>query len=226
MMTSNRLADLPAAACWWRYSWVDLADWPDKANTLVVVPVFGFCDWGFEAGLDQEERLGTAVLGAAWEALGGTPPLLVAPPQRFVLGPSADAFWAMPYSLATRLLREPLTPMAAAGFRRIVFFNTSPWNVDLVDAVARDARIDLGLQMSCVNLSGLGLDLGPSAPAADGDRWRCWLNGGEAAASLVSEAGTRLAGLFRELAARPPLPHGGAIRPADPAPFRSGKGAV
>ncbi|MCU0792974.1 MAG: creatininase family protein, partial [Opitutaceae bacterium] len=150
-------------ATFWPWSrWTELARWPDKADTVVVLPVTGLADWGLDAPLDAEETVALSILRAA-AARPALPAgrLLVLPPQRFVAGSSESCAFAVDVPTAHAALDEWCASVAAAGFRRIVLYNSSPWNEELVDAAARDIRIARGLQMFCVNLSALGLDFAP-----------------------------------------------------------------
>ncbi len=149
---------------WARYSWTDFARWRDVEKTVVLVPLAGCCDWGLGHPLDVEEVLGMAVLKAAAEGddLGPEPvKWLVVPPLRFVCGAGAGSAFAATPTATYRLIEEVVGSVAAAGFSRIVLYNTSPWNEAVVDVVGRDLRIERGWQLFCVNLSGLGFDLLP-----------------------------------------------------------------
>ncbi len=216
------VSDLPAptplciaddATFWPWHPWTDFANWPDKAATTVVLPVTGFADWGLDAPLDAEETVLLSVLRAA-AARPALPAgkLLTLPPQRFVVGPSATCAFAVDAPTALAALDEWCACVAASGFRRIVFYNSSPWNEELVDAAARDIRIDRGIQMFCVNLSALGLDF---APWRGGERAALRALLAELAATdsgpLLASAADHLARLLVEISARPPLPRDGAL---------------
>lgn len=196
----------------WRI-WTDFARMPDKASTTVVLPIAGFADWGLDAPLDAEETVLLSVLRAA-ATLPALPPgkLLVLPPQRFVVGPSDTCAFAVDTPAAHAALEEWCASVAAAGFRRIVFYNSSPWNEELADAAARDIRVERGLQMFCVNLSALGLDF---APWRGGDRSTLRALLSELAATdsgpILTKSAAHLARLLGEISARPPLPRDGAI---------------
>lgn len=201
------------ATFWPWHPWTDFARWPDKPGVTVVVPVTGFADWGLDTPLDAEETVLLSVLKAA-AALPALPPgrLLVLPPQRFVLGPTDACAFPVDPPLAHAALDEWCASLHAAGFRRIVFYNSSPWNEELCDAAARDIRIGRGLQMFCVNLSALGLDF---APWRGGERakLRALLAelATEDAGPLLTDAARHLAALLQEISARPPLPRDGAL---------------
>lgn len=196
----------------WR-PWTDFASWPEKESVVVVLPVAGFADWGLDAALDAEELVLLSVLRAA-AARPALPAgrLLVLPPQRFVVGPSASCAFPVDIPVAHAALDEWCASVAAAGFRRIVLYNSSPWNEEVCDAAARDIRIARGLQMFCVNLSALGLDFAPWRDAArTGLRALLAELGGPGPGPTLETASARLARLLGEIAARPPLPRGGAL---------------
>jgi hypothetical protein len=213
--------ELPTQLCiadetsfWAWYPWTELAAWADKPSTTIVLPLCGLADWGLEAALDAEETVALSVLREAARLLSSSPPrLLTLPPQRFVLGPSESCAFPVDPDVAHATLEEWCTSVAAAGFRRIVLYNSSPWNEELIDAAARDLRIAHGVQMFCVNLSALGLDFAPWRAGAR-ERLRALL--AELARSergpVLHSAAKHLASLLAEIAARPALPDNGALR--------------
>lgn len=159
---SGSLCVADEATFWPNLRWPQFKTWPDKARTLVVVPLAGLCDAGLGHPLDAEETVLTAVLRAASASRPGNLPLLVLPPLRFVLGPHPGCAFPIGPAVAHALVREVVESVVASGFRRVVLFNSSPWNEDLVDAAARDLRVSLGIQTFCVNLGALGLDFHPA----------------------------------------------------------------
>lgn len=197
----------------WR-TWTHFAEMPDKALMTVICPVIGFADWGLDAPLDIEETIALSVLRAALaRAEAPAARLLVLPPQRFVVGPHASCAFTLDVTTVHATLEEWCLSVAASGFRRIVFFNSSPWNEEMVDAAARDIRIEHGLQMFCVNLGALGLDF---APWRGGDRTLlrqiiAELDSPEAGGPVLESTSSRLARLLGEISARAPLPRDGAL---------------
>jgi len=219
-------------ATFWPWSaWPDFASRPDREATVVVVPLAGLADWGLGHALDAEETVLMHVLREASLRRAADVSLLVVPVLRFVPGPGQECAFAVDPDVASGLIEEVVGSIASAGFRRVVLFNSSPWNEELCRAVGRDLRIARGVQMFCVNLSGLGLDFHPER---GGDRASlkaalATLAGGAAAAAssaapapaaaqpngaeVLDAAAARLASLLGEIRSRPPLAHLGALPP-------------
>jgi len=242
MPTSNEPIPICVAeptTFWPWLPWADFSRLAEKEAVLVVVPIAGFADWGLGRPLDAEETVLMPVLAEAVRRRSDKVRLLVVPPLRFVAGPGPRTAFAVDAPTAIAFINEVCASVKAAGFNRIVLFNASPWNEEVIDAAARDLRIERSLQMFCVNLSALGLDF-----RADRAKSRAHLQalltsllGREpdtaslptannalpaeappAAAVpdgtiILAEAATHLASLLEEIAARPPLARGGALIP-------------
>lgn len=166
---------------WPWFRWPEFAAWPDKAETVVVLPLVGFADWGLGHALDVEETLAMPVLRKAAALFGDARPgrLLVLPPLRFASGSAPGCAFAVEPPLTHRFLEEIVSGVAEAGFSRVVLYNSSPWNEELIDVAARDLRVGRGLQMFCVNLGALGLDLHPtrSRTRREAQTLATWLTG-------------------------------------------------
>ncbi len=165
----SRLVDLPDASLWTSRTWTDFASLSPAAKRkhLVVLPLFGFADWGLGRPLDFEETLGTAVLRQALgQPTGANLAVHVLPPLRWVAGPYPHCLFSLDFEAAAALLGEIGRSVHAAGFRRLVFCNTSPWNEELIDTVGRDLRAGCGLQPFSINFAALGLDLHPARAAS------------------------------------------------------------
>ena len=150
----------------WR-RWPEFARWPQREKTIVVVPLAGTADWGLGHPLDAEETVLMSVLRAASLSRPADLPLLVVPPLRFVMGSDPGCAFAVDAPTAHAFVAEVLGTIAASGFRKVVLFNSSPWNEELIAAAARDNRIALGLQVFRISLTGLGLDLHPVRSPAE-----------------------------------------------------------
>ncbi len=214
-----QLCNADEATFWpWR-RWPEFANWPDKAKTVVVIPIAGFADYGLVRGLDAEEAVLMAIVK---EASLRRPPdlsLLVVPPLRFALGPKDYCAFPIEPDVACNQLEEVASWVAAAGFTKILFFNASPWNEELTKAVGRDLRIGRKLQMFCVQLSALGLDFDP---IRGGDRAKLKVvlagltadpaTAAEAAGrELLAQTATRFGAMLVEMSQLPPLANGGEL---------------
>lgn len=173
------------------------------------------------------------------QALTAHPPaphrLLVIPPLRFVFGPGPATAFATDPPTVHQCLDEVAASIAASGFRRIVLYNSSPWNEELTAAAARDLRISRQLQMFRISLSGLGLDFSPGegSPSRELQTVITALTGcapeasaipdplpvtaaAIAAPKIVAPIAERLAQLIAEIDRWPALPDAGRIPPATP----------
>lgn len=220
----------------WR-RWPEFARWPDPASTLVVVPLAGLADWGLGHALDAEETVLLSVLQAASAAREPGQSLLVTPPLRFVVGPEANAAFAVDVPTAHAMIEEVVRSVVASGFRRIVLFNASPWNEEIVSAAARDLRIAFGAQMFTLQLSGLGLDFSPQR-CPDRRHLQTLLTGltgrlpepagaelplpvalepaKAEAVAIIASMGPQVASLLFEMKRHPPLANHGHISPVQP----------
>lgn len=157
------LANTEKHTSWAHHPWTAFRDLPGKERYLVVLPVFGFADHGLGLPLDVEEVVGSALLASAVARSGQTVPYRVLPPLRFGLAPYPSTFFGIDPETAHDLVREIAEGVQAAGFAKLVFFTTSPWQKEFVDTASRDLRIALGLQTFVIDLSGLGLSFHPTS---------------------------------------------------------------
>jgi creatinine amidohydrolase len=152
------------STAWACQTWSDLAARPDKSRTLVVLPVHGFADHGMGLPLDAEESLGTTLLSAALATGGTAGQILVLPPFHFGTSPYAHSRFGVDAETVLDALGEILASLKSSGFTRILFFNTSPWNTELVSTAALDARTTHDLRTYVVSSAGLGLGFHPADP--------------------------------------------------------------
>ncbi len=200
------------ATFWPNRRWPEFARMPDKARVVCVLPVCGFAEVADDLPFDAGETVATSLLREA--AAAADFPLLVLPPLRFTPAPAGAGVFAVGVPTALRVIDELAASVRRPGFRKLALFNAWPCNEPLVDVAARDLRIALGLQMFCLNLSGLGLGL-------DDERGRdrfarlarhlLGVEGGTDGAGLLAEEARHLCGLLREVAERAPLPEDGVI---------------
>jgi creatinine amidohydrolase len=138
-----------------------LGAWPDKDATVVVMPLAGMADWGLGHPLDAEETVLMPVLRDACRLVPAGRKPLVLPPLRLVAGSDPTCAFSVDATTAHALIAEVAASVAAAGFRKIVIVNASPWNEGLCAAAARDLRVSRGLHMFVIHLSALELDFHP-----------------------------------------------------------------
>ena len=156
------LANQDPATAWAHQTWSDLAARHDKDRTLVVLPFHGFADHGLGQPLDVEETVGSAVLGAAITAGALQPHLLVLPPFCLGAAPYAHCHLGVDIETALDALGEIAASVKAAGFCRLLFFNTSPWSAEVVATAAIDARTALDLRTYVIASASLGLGFHPA----------------------------------------------------------------
>ena len=169
-MVTTWLADADPETCWAHQTWTDLAALPRKEYAVAVLPVHGFADYGADRPVDAEEVLGGLLLRTAVAAVKARLAVRVLPPLRFVAG-APGGFFGVDVATANDLLRAVAAGVKAAGFHKLVLFNTSPFNEPVVAAAAVDLRVELGLRVYLIHARALGLacarqqvgDLGPSA---------------------------------------------------------------
>jgi creatinine amidohydrolase len=149
------------ATFWAWHSSPKLGSWPNPARTVVIIPLAGMADWGLGHPLDAEETVLLHVLQGACRLVAADRKPLVLPPLRFVFGADPSCAFPVDQPTAHALIAEAAASVAAAGFRKIVLLNSSPWNEELCGAAARDLRVSRTLHMFQVHLSALGLDFHP-----------------------------------------------------------------
>jgi hypothetical protein len=145
-----------------------IASWPAPGSTPVVLPICGMADWGIGHPLDAEEAVLMRILSESCRRLGPEKAPLVVPPLRFAFGADPSCAFAVDQPTAHALIEEVSASVAAAGFRKIVLLNSSPWNEELCSAAARDLRVSRGLHLFHIHLSALELDLHPSRSRSRG----------------------------------------------------------
>jgi creatinine amidohydrolase len=166
-MSSTAGPDFPSvciaddATFWPWLSWPRFESMAGKGNRVVVVPVAGMADWGLGHPFDAEETLLTTLIKGACPLVPEGKRPLVIPPLRFVFGADPGCVFSVEQPATHALLADVAASIAAAGFRKIVFVNASPWNEELLGAAGRDLRVAKGLHIFQIHLSALGFDLHP-----------------------------------------------------------------
>lgn len=153
------LANAEPETFWPHLQWPRFTDRAKNREAIVVLPFFGFHAYDATLPLDLEESIGSEVLKLAVAQVKAEFPLLVCPPVRYLPIAKPTTYCALDFELAYDLGDEVLAAINLCGFRKVILFNTNPFCEEFIDVLGRDMRIKHKLQMFCVNMSGLGLDL-------------------------------------------------------------------
>ena len=115
-MSTSWLANADPATFWAHHAWTDFAALPQKEYAVVVLPLYGFADYGADRPLDGEETLGGALLRRAVEQAKTRFTVRVLPPLRFALAAKDAGFFGVEQPMAPtpalveRLQRHELCP--------------------------------------------------------------------------------------------------------------------
>jgi len=120
-----------------------------RATTLLVLPTAAIEQHGHHLPLATDTLINNLLLGKALERVPADLPIYALPPVCYgksnehigfpgTLSVSAQTFLAV--------VRDLGASIAAAGFRKVVLYNTHGGNSSLVDVLARDLRAEFGLQ--------------------------------------------------------------------------------
>ena len=162
-MSMTWLADVDAETCWAYHPWTEFGPSQVDARALAVLPVFGFAEHGLGLPLDAEEILGSHVLKIAATVAKVEGTLRVLPPLRFALTPYPSGFFGIDAETLHNLIMEMADGVKRAGFAKLLFLVTSPWNLEMIDATSRDVREAFGLETFFVSLARLGLNFHPAS---------------------------------------------------------------
>ena len=133
-----------------------------KDSTLLVLPTAAIEQHGHHLPLATDTLINNLLLGKALEKLPGEIPVYALPPVCYgksnehigfpgTISVSAATFMAVVHDIGASV--------AAAGFKRIVLYNTHGGNSSLVDVMARDLRAEFGLRtFALYGSGGIGLE--------------------------------------------------------------------
>lgn len=139
-----------------------------RDRTLLVLPTAAIEQHGHHLPLATDTLLNNYLLGRALELLPADEPVYALAPVCYgksnehvgfpgTLSVSGSTFMAV--------LRDLARSLHAAGFKRIVFYNSHGGNHSLLDVMARDLRDELGLRMFCLYGGGPASGLGAQEAA-------------------------------------------------------------
>jgi creatinine amidohydrolase len=133
-----------------------------RATTLLVLPTAAIEQHGHHLPLATDTLINNLLLGKALERVPADLPIYALPPVCYgksnehigfpgTLSLSAQTFLAV--------VRDLGVSIAAAGFRKVVLYNTHGGNSSLVDVLARDLRAEFGLHaFSLFGSGGMSFD--------------------------------------------------------------------
>lgn len=133
----------------------------DKTDALVILPVGAVEQHGSHLPLMTDTLIGEALITRTLERLPETANVWLLPPVSY--GKSNEHLdFAGTISLSASTLQSIITDIAASlqrsGFRRLMLFNTHGGNVDLLNLVSREIRVQTGLMVFYVNPHSLDAD--------------------------------------------------------------------
>ncbi len=129
----------------------------DKSNALVVLPVAAIEQHGPHLPTYTDTLINETMLTYAFEALPEGAPVWLIPPLAY--GKSTEHL-GHPGTLtlsATTLMAVVMDiakSLQVSGFRKLAFYNTHGGNVDLLNMMAREIRIETGLAVFQVQFDG------------------------------------------------------------------------
>jgi creatinine amidohydrolase len=120
-----------------------------RDRTLLVLPTAAIEQHGHHLPLATDTLINNLVLGKALEQVPAGLPIYALPPVCYGKSNEHLGFpGTMSVSAATFLavVRDLGASVAAAGFQKLVLYNTHGGNISLVDILARDLRAEFGLR--------------------------------------------------------------------------------
>ncbi len=120
-----------------------------RDKTLLILPTAAIEQHGHHLPLATDTLINNLLLGHALKKLSSDPPVYALPPVHYgksnehlgfpgTLSVSASTFMAV--------LRDLAASLHAAGFQKLVLYNTHGGNSSLIDVMARDLRAEFGLR--------------------------------------------------------------------------------
>ena len=136
--------------------------WPEvdalpRESTLLVLPTAAIEQHGHHLPLATDTLINNLLLGKALEKVRADLPVYALPPVCYGKSNEHAGFpGTLSVSAATfmAVVRDIGASVAAAGFKKVVLYNTHGGNSSLVDVMARDLRAEFGLRTFALYGSG------------------------------------------------------------------------
>ena len=128
-----------------------------KDRTLLVLPTAAIEQHGHHLPLATDTLLNNLLLGRALELLPTEFPIYALPPVCYGKSNEHIGFpgtLSVSASTMMAVLRDLGASIHAAGFRKLVIFNSHGGNTSLIDIMARDLRAEFGLRVFCLSGGG------------------------------------------------------------------------
>ncbi|MEK8128779.1 creatininase family protein [Paenibacillus filicis] len=155
-----------------------------KERALVILPVGAIEQHGPHLPVMTDTLIGEATLTQAFEKVGGQEQIWLLPPISY--GKSNEHLGlpgTISISAATLqgLIMDIAYSLHLSGFRKLLLFNTHGGNVDLLNVVSREIRIQYGMTVFYLSPSSLGGAEGIIAP----EELEYGIHGGDYETSIV-----------------------------------------
>ena len=170
----------------------------DLPRAIAVLPLGATEQHGPHLPLSVDANLAHSMVQAATPHLPPSLPALFLPVQRIGYSPEHAAFagtLTLKAETVIRLWTDIAESVAASGVNKLVLFNTHGGNVGLLDVVARDLRMRLGMLVYCVswfNLPLKGADGEELMARFSADEQRFGVHGGEVETAMMLALKPRL----------------------------------
>lgn len=164
-------------------SWTQIRDLP-KTDGVVILPVGAIEQHGPHLPIWTDTLLATEVLDRTLAALPDAVAAWALPPVTYGKSNEHTGFagtFSLSASTLLATLHDIAKGVAASGFRRLALLNGHGGNMAVLDAAARDIRVETGLVTFCLHPH---LYVEPPFPITDNER-RLGFHAGELETSLV-----------------------------------------
>ena len=199
----------------------------DLARAIAVLPLGATEQHGPHLPLSVDANLAHSMTDGAVHHLPGDLPALFLPVQRLGYSPEHAGFagtLSLKAETAMRLWTDIAESVAASGVKKLVLFNTHGGNVGLMDVVAREWRVRLGLlvySVSWFNLPLLDANGQDVMARFSAEERRFGVHGGEIETAMMLALKPRLV----RMAKAQPFASSSQVRAADFAILGNGRSA-